>query len=151
MNTHNDASRWIHRTGPELRGDHRDRTAGAASVRLGAWLFLPAEPQFLENWLCADNAPIDEGESPACLAQEIYRTGDEDLYVSPEYPFGVSRETYRRIVRQDPTASTDRWRLKRRNGVAYVRGQVRQDGTGQLDLPEWHLAVRIGAAPASGA
>ncbi len=146
MNAQNHASRrqpdrpeWLrHET------DGQARTA-RPSMRLGAWLFLPAEPQFLEEWLCVDNAPIDEGESPVCLAQKIYRTGDEDLYVSPEYPFGVSRETYRRIVRQNPTASTDRWRLKRRNGVAYVRGQVRQDGAGQLDLAEWHLAVRIGA------
>ena len=149
MNTQKHTTRFeVPRARRAMVAEATDYVPRAASVRLGHWLLLPAEPQFMEDWLCQDRVALDDSEAPPVIAEQVYRTGDEDLYVSPDHPFGVSRETYRRILRQNPTSSTGQWQLMRRNGVSYIRGRVSQDGVGQLDLSEWHLAVRIGASPA---
>ncbi|HEV2863672.1 MAG TPA: hypothetical protein VGX48_21890 [Pyrinomonadaceae bacterium] len=115
------------------------RRRNEAYVRQGEWFFVPAPGQKIDEKLVVRNEPLTRGGgSKAHVCQYAYRTGGRAVLVCQRYPAGVSEETYRRLLDENPQAGRWRWRRMVRDPRLYVRGSVRHDDHKTVVLDGWH-------------
>jgi hypothetical protein len=112
-----------------------------AFVRQGEWFFLPA-PQLrqlrFDDKRVLRNEPIRRGRSKPHRCEFLYREGGETVHFCARYPNGLSTEGYRALLRRDPNAAKEPWRVMQRNARVYVRGRVSHPDHATIRLDGWH-------------
>ena len=128
-----------------VRPKNWNRRRNAAFIRQGEWFFVPSpgfEPD--DPGLIMHNEPIQRSGSTPHVIEMLYRRGGETVYVSREYPAGLTERAYERLVACDPAARHENWRLMRRNPEVYAMGKVRHPDHKTVVLPFWHRVLMSG-------
>ena len=116
----------------------------AAFRRQGEWFFVSVSEwnrgPINEN-LILRNEPIRRSGGKPHIVEELYRTGGERVYVSPERPNGLREAEYQRLLGQRPSAAKWNWRVMQRNAFVFARGAVRHPDHATIRLPDWHQVV----------
>lgn len=124
-----------------VKRQHRNRRRNAAFVRQGEWFFIP-EPDFVADPLMVlHNEPLSRGRGKAHWVEFLCRSGGEAMYVSREYPAGLSEAAYRELVTAQPEKKRLRWMVMRINAQAYARGKVRHPDHKTIRLGVWHRVL----------
>lgn len=122
----------------------RNRRKNAAFRRQGEWFFVPVTAgsgdRINEKFILRDE-PLRRGSGKAHIVEQLYRISGELVYVCERHPNGLSEPAYRRLIRNDPSASKWGWRSLRRNPRVYARGRIRHPDHATITLPEWHRVV----------
>ena len=91
--------------------------------------------------LILHDEPIQRGGGTPHIVEMLYRLGGEAVYVSREYPAGLTVRAYERLVARDPAAGQENWRLMRRDAEVYAMGRVRHPDHRTVVLPFWHRVL----------
>jgi hypothetical protein len=121
-----------------VKRQHLNRRRNAGFVRQGEWFFVPVTGLVVKPLLVIHNEPLIRGRGKPHVAESVYRTGGQMVFVSSEYPRGLSEKRYRRLLIDDPSKAHLRWSVVRLNPEAYVRGAVRHPDHKTIRLDEWH-------------
>ncbi len=125
-----------------VRGKDRNRRRNAAFVRQGEWFFMPA-PEFRPGpGVVLRDEPLRRGNGKPHVCEFLFRTGGELVYVSPDYPRGLTVGQYRRLVQRRPKLAKLRWTTMRRNPQVYVKGRIRHPDHRTVVLPIWHWVAQ---------
>jgi hypothetical protein len=114
----------------------------AGFIRQGEWFFVPCfgwEPD--TPALILHDEPIQRSGGAPPVAEMLYRLGGETVYVSREYPAGLTARAYERLIARDPAARHANWRRMRRNPEVYAMGKVRHPDHRTVALPFWHRVL----------
>jgi hypothetical protein len=124
-----------------VRRQHQNRRRNAAFVRQGEWFFIP-EPDFVADPLMVlHNEPLSRGRGKAHWVEFLCRSGGRTVYVSREYPRGLSEADYRTLLSQHPEKRRMRWAVMRADAAAYARGRVRHPDHKTIRLDVWHRVL----------
>jgi hypothetical protein len=121
-----------------VKRQHLNRRRNAGFVRQGEWFFVPVTGLEVQPLRVIRNEPLVRGRGKPHVAEFVVRTGGQTVFVSNEYPQGLSEERYRRLLIDDPSKRQLNWRALRRNPEAYVRGTVRHPDHTTIRLDGWH-------------
>lgn len=124
-----------------IKRQHRNRRRNAAFVRQGEWFFLPTPDLVVDPLTVLRNEPISRGRGKPHLTEFLVRTGGELVYVSRQYPRGLSQTSYRRLISKKPSLANIPWSTMRHNPSVYVRGRVRHPDHKTIHLDCWHQVV----------
>ena len=124
-----------------VKRQHRNRRRNAAFVRQGEWFFIPAPDLAIDPLLVLRKEPLSRGRGKPHMAEFLYRTGGQTVYVCREHPQGLSEAAYRRLVTKKPGKKSLPWRMMRRNPEVYVRGKVRHPDHKTIRLEVWHKVL----------
>jgi hypothetical protein len=95
-----------------IKGNPRNRRKNAAYVRQGEWFFIPAPGMVVDEKLVLKNEPLTRGNGgKPHWAEFCCRRGGVAVYVSPQYPNGVTEGRYRHIIDMWPEARRWAWRM----------------------------------------
>lgn len=109
--------------------------------RQGEWFFIPRPGLKVDTKLVIRNEPITRGDrrgSKPHMAEYCYRAGGTTVYVSREYPNGISADTYNKLIKDDPSKKNLGWRMMVRDAKVYVRGTIRHSDHKTIYLDCWH-------------
>jgi len=124
-----------------LHKRHRKLSSGKKIHRQGEFMFLP-EPNFKPDLEMAvlTKEPLQRGRSKPHMAEFLYRTGGERVYVSHEHSNGLSQTEYNKFVKDNPVkAKRIGWRVMVRDARVYVKGRIRHVDHSTVDLGNiWH-------------
>jgi hypothetical protein len=128
--------------GKRVKSKDRNRRRNAGYVRQGEWFFVP-RPEFepRDEGLILRNEPIQRPLGTPHMVEMLYRVGGEAVYVSRQYPQGLTEPKYHVLIQRDPDAQKLNWRVMRRNPRVYARGKVRHPDHKTIVLPFWHRVV----------
>lgn len=130
----------------------RLRRKNKAFVRQGEWFFVPVESLIVDSKLVIRNEPLSRGAgSKPHMCQYLYRSGGELVWVSRQYPQGVTEYRYRSILLTVPGAREWDWRQMVREPRVYVRGRVWHPDHNTIVLDCWHRVLMNTEARAPGA
>ena len=119
--------------------EERDQRRTAAFVRQGEWFFIPC-PELQVDWSeVVYNEPIQRGAGKPHRCEAMYRYEGERVYVSANYPNGVTWAEFRALP--DSERRSHRWEDRVRGAEVYVRGKVRHNDHATIVLPFWHKVV----------
>jgi len=122
-----------------LKGKERYRRKNAAYVRQGEWFFVPAPKVHVAKKLIVLNEPLSRGEgSKPHVCEFLFRKGGELVFVSDEYPQGLTENEYRGLLRQKPRAKNWHWDRRWRNPEAYAMGRISHPDHKTINLLVWH-------------
>lgn len=121
-----------------VKRQHLNRRRNAGFIRQGEWFFVPVTGLVVKPLLVIRNEPLSRGRGKPHVAEFVYRTGGQLVFVSREYPRGLSEKRYRRLLIDDPSKAHLRWSPVRQNPEAYVRGRVRHPDHKTIHLDDWH-------------
>ncbi len=120
----------------------RNRRRNEAFVRQGEWFFVPVSPeQQVDERLIFRHEPIARGRGKPHMCEELVRQGGELVYVSRQYPQGLTEAQYRRLINRQPGLKNLRWIAQRRNPSVLVRGKVRHGDHKTIVLNRWHQVL----------
>ena len=125
----------------QVKRQHLNRRRNAGFVRQGEWFFVPVTGMAVDPLLVIRNEPLIRGRGKPHIAEFVYREGGQRVFVSREYPNGLSESRYRQLLKKDPTKARLRWSVLRQNPQAYVRGTVRHPDHKTIRLDEWHRVL----------
>ncbi len=109
--------------------------------RQGEWFFVPQTDLVVNEKLILRNEPIRRGSGKPHMVENLYRTGGETVYVSGEYPNGLTEPEYNALIRRAPLKKRMAWRVMRRNAGVFARGAIRHPDHATIVLNEWHMVV----------
>lgn len=124
-----------------VKRQHRNKRRNAAFVRQGEWFFIPAPSHAVDPLLVLRNEPLSRGRGKSHWVEYLSRSGGELVYVSNEYPQGLSERRYRRLLSQHPAKARLRWLALRRNPLVFARGRVRHPDHKTIRLDVWHRVL----------
>jgi len=124
-----------------LKGRHRNRRHNRAFIRQGEWFFIPQPNMVVDPKLVLQGEPLARGRGKPHMAEFAYRTGGETVYVSRDYPQGVTEAEYKALLTRKPSAKRLRWRTMRRNAAVYVCGKIRHPDHKTVKLNGWHQVL----------
>ena len=110
-----------------------------ASIRQGEWFFIPAPHLKVDDHLVLKDEPLVRGGKPH-VAEYLYRRGGETVYVSGDYPDGLTQEQFTDLKHQ-PTGQAGwlgRFRTMRRNAQVFVKGTITHPDHKTIRLTTWH-------------
>jgi hypothetical protein len=87
------------------------------------------------------NEPLTRGRGKPHMAEFLYRTGGETVYVCFEYSQGITESAYRQLIAENPAKKRLPWRTMRRNAGVFVRGKVRHSDHKTIHLDVWHRVL----------
>jgi hypothetical protein len=123
----------------KVRRRDRNRRRNAGFIRQGEWFFVPAPEFRADEELVLRDEPLQRGRNKPHMAEFLYRTGGETVYVSADYPEGLAEVRYRRLRRDDPAKfARQDWRTMVRNPQVFVRGRIAHSDHATVVLPFWH-------------
>jgi hypothetical protein len=112
----------------------------AKVIRQGEWFFVPVPiiPSF-DPKLIRKHEPLqrNDGGKPH-FAEELYRTGGTDVWVSAQHPAGLTDDEYAKLITKSPKLKNLAWRRMRRDPEAYVRGRITHPDHSTVILDGWH-------------
>jgi hypothetical protein len=121
---------------------YRNRRRNEAFTRQGEWFFVPIENEQLVNErLILQNEPISRGGGKPHMCEELVRQGGQLVYVSNQYPQGLSEDQRRQLMRLKPELRHLHWVTQRRNPSVFVRGRVRHPDHKTILLDGWHQVM----------
>ena len=88
-----------------LKGRNRNRRHNAAFIRQGEWFFIPEPGLVVDKRLVLRHEPLARGRGKPHWAEFLYRTGGETVYVSRDYPQGLTEPEYKALLARKPSAS----------------------------------------------
>jgi hypothetical protein len=119
---------------------HGRKKLRAKVIRQGEWFFVPVpiNPSF-DPKLIRKHQPLrrNDGGKPH-FAEELYRTGGTDVWVSPQHPAGLTDDEYTKLITNHPKLKNLRWQRMRRDPEAYVRGRITHPDHSTVILEGWH-------------
>lgn len=121
-----------------VKRQHRNRRRNAAFIRQGEWFFIPVPDMKVDPMNVLRDEPLVRGRGKPHMAEFLVRTGGELVYVSREYPRGLSETRYRRLIAKKPNKKNLAWQTLRRNPEVYVCGRVRHPDHKTIRLDCWH-------------
>lgn len=107
-------------------------------VRQGEWFFIPAPDVRLDERLTLTHEPIQRGRGKPHMSEELYRDGDESVFVCNRHPNGLTVEEHRKLLKANPDAEKWGWRPMTRNPVVFVRGKITHPDHATIRLDIWH-------------
>lgn len=120
----------------------RNRRRNEAFVRQGEWFFVPVQnPKLIDERLVLCQEPISRGGGKPHICEEVVRQGGQLVYVSNQYPAGLTEQERIRLFKQQPVLRNLRWVAQRRNPNVYVRGRVRHPDHKTIFLDGWHQVL----------
>lgn len=125
-----------------MRAKERNSRKNAAFRRQGEWFFLPESKLVINQKLVLRNEPLrrnDRGKPH--WAEFCYRTGGETVYVSPQYPAGLTIKQYQKVLQNNPRTKNWGWQVMTRNAGVYVRGRISHADHETIMLHVWHRVV----------
>jgi hypothetical protein len=130
----------------------RLRRKNKAFIRQGEWFFVPIQSLTVNQKLVIRNEPLSRGGgSKAHMCQYLYRSGGEVVWVSREYPRGVTLDHYRRLLLTVQGAKDWDWRQMMRDPTVYVRGRIWHPDHKTIVLNDWHRVLMNTEGQAPGA
>jgi hypothetical protein len=124
-----------------LKARHRNRRHNRAFVRQGEWFFIPEPDLVVDPTLVLGNEPLARGRGKPHWAESLYRSGGETVYVSRDYPRGLTEAEYKAFLARKPSAKRQKWAVMRRNPGVWVRGKIRHPDHKTVKLNGWHMVV----------
>jgi len=124
-----------------VKRQHRHTRRNAAFVRQGEWFFLPAPELTVDPLFILRNEPLSRGRGKAHWVEFLCRTGGELVYVSHEYPRGLTAPQYERLISRQPAKARMPWITQRRNPSVFARGRVRHPDHKTIRLDVWHRVL----------
>jgi len=121
-----------------VKGRKLKRRKNKAYIRQGEWFFMPIVGFEPPKPLILKNEPIRRSGKPH-MCEFVYRSGGETVYVSSEYPNGLTQSEFSTLCRENPELYTRNWRLMVRNARVYVKGRVWHPDHATILLQDWHL------------
>ncbi len=120
-----------------LRSKDVNRRVNAARIRQGEWFFLPVPDASVDPHRILRKEPLlrSRGGNPH-VCDELYRDGGITVYVSPDYPNGLTEDQYQALSQKE--RGRWNWRVMRRDPKVYVRGKVRHRDHKTVVLEGWH-------------
>lgn len=109
-----------------------------AYVRQGEWFFVPAQRTF-DPRLVLRNEPLRRGSGKPHTVEFLVRSGGEIVYVSREYPNGLTTVQYQKLISRRPALRALNWSQMRRNPGVFVKGAVSHADHATIYLPDWHV------------
>lgn len=125
--------------GVKTKDLHKRRTAGY--VRQGEWFFVPRPNVAVQDFLIHKNEPLRRGRGKPHIAEFLYRSGGYTVYVSRQYPNGLTEKEYRDLITHNPGAKKFAWRTMRRNATVLVKGRISHPDHATIVLDIWHEVV----------
>jgi hypothetical protein len=117
----------------------RDLRETAAFIRQGEWFFVPRPKLVVRPQDVLHDEPVQRGAGKPHVCQYLHRRDGEWVWVSDEYPNGLTRtefELLRPSVKERIT-----WRTMMRGARAHARGAVRHPDHETIWLKTWHEVV----------
>lgn len=112
-----------------------------AWIRQGEWFFIPAYELVVDKRSIHRNEPISRGNGgKPHMVDEVYRELGEVVYVSKEFPAGVSQDRFKEIVRIRPHMRS-KFRMMMRNSEVYAKGRVKHADHATIFLDGWHKVM----------
>jgi len=124
-----------------LKARHRNRRHNAAFIRQGEWFFIPEPGLVVDKRLVLRNEPLARGRGKPHWAEFLYRTGGETVYVSRDYPQGLTEPEYKALLARKPSANREHWTTMRRNPGVWVYGKIRHPDHKTVKLNGWHRVL----------
>jgi hypothetical protein len=121
-----------------LGAGERNRRRNAAFVRQGEWFFLPAPDAVVDERMVLRNEPLQRGGGKPHIAQELHRSGGEEVYVARGHPQPVTEARYRALLNRHPSLRKLAWTKMRRNTQVLVRGRISHPDHKTVVLRGWH-------------
>ncbi len=122
----------------EVPFNQRNRRHNEAFVRQGEWFFVPMRGFRPGRAVVLHNEPIRRGNGKPHVCEFLCRSGGEVVYVSPQYPNGLTETQYQRLIQQNFTLAKLPWTVMRRNPDTYVKGRIRHPDHRTVVLSDWH-------------
>ena len=126
-----------------IRGkrDRRNRRKTATFVRQGEWFFIPEPNLVVDRSVVLRNEPLRRGAGKPHHCEQLYRLHGTLVYVSHEYPDGLTESEHRELTRRRPEAARYGWGVMLRNPSVYVRGRVTHKDHATIRLDDWHRVL----------
>ncbi len=126
----------------KVKPKKRNRRRNEAFVRQGEWFFVPVPGWVHVNEkLILRNEPLQRGGGKPHMVEELVRDGGETVYVSPQYPNGLTPRQHEVLISRKPKLHNLRWITQRRNPQVLVRGKVRHADHKTIVLNDWHQVL----------
>jgi hypothetical protein len=114
-----------------------NRRKNLGFVRQGEWFFVPCPDLVIDQAAVLRNEPLQRSGNKAHWAEFAVRFGGETVYVSRNYPNGISANQFHLLKATEPNASKD-FRVMQRNATVFVRGRIRHPDHKTVMLNCWH-------------
>lgn len=139
------------RAGVKYKESNRRRNKGF--IRQGEWFFVPRPDLNPDPKLVLKKEPISRGGgSTAHIVEFLYREGGEAVYVSRQFPNGLTFKEKKAFERRSPQrAKGISWQRRTRDAKVFARGKVRHRDHKTINLPFWHEVRMNTEAQANGA
>jgi hypothetical protein len=124
-----------------LKARHRNRRHNAAFIRQGEWFFIPEPDLVVDRKLVLRNEPLARAGGKPHWAEFLYRSGGETVYVSRDYPQGLTEPEYKALLARKPSAKREHWTVMRRNPGVWVQGKIRHPDHKTVKLNGWHRVL----------
>jgi hypothetical protein len=85
--------------------------------------------------------PLQRTGGKPHMTEFAYRTGGVQVFVSAQYPNGLTMDQYQQLMARRPSARHQNWRTMRRDAQVYVRGRISHSDHATINLGCWHLVV----------
>jgi hypothetical protein len=123
-----------------VRPKDRFRRRNAAYVRQGEWFFLPAGSLVVDERDVLHDEPLSRGWGKIHRLEFAYRIGGETVYVSSQFPTGLTEEEFDRL---SPRQQRDGgpWQEMVRDPELYAKGSVRHPDHATIRLHGWHRVL----------
>jgi len=121
----------------KVKAAHRNRRKNRGFVRQGEWFFVPCPDMQVAARHVLRDEPMQRSGGKAHWAEFAFRTGGETVYVSREYPSGLTAEQFKRLTGGRPTPA-DGFRVMQRNANVFVKGRISHPDHKTIRLPYWH-------------
>jgi len=127
------------KVGIKAKDLHKRRTA--SYVRQGEWFFVPQPNVKVQDFLIHRNEPLRRGRGKPHTAEFLYRHGGETVYVSRQYPNGLTGKEYRELITNSPATKNYSWQTMRRDATVFVKGRISHPDHASVILDIWHEVV----------
>lgn len=120
----------------------RNRRRNEAFIRQGEWFFVPVEnPSQIDHRMILSNEPIFRAGGKPHLCEELVRQGGQLIYVSNQYPRGLTEPERMRLLSRKPESRHLHWVARRINPSVFVRGRIRHPDHKTILLDGWHQVL----------
>jgi hypothetical protein len=116
------------------------RRKNTAFIRQGEWFFIPVAELTVDRMHILLNEPLTRGNGgKPHWAEECYRSGGETVYVSTNYPTGISAGEYNRLT--DSERKRGNFRMMQKEAAVHVRGEISHPDHATVRLSSWHRVL----------
>jgi hypothetical protein len=124
----------------QLKGKEKRKRKNKAYVRQGEWFFIPKPKLDVPADRILKDEPLQRGRGKPHMAEELYRTGGDTVYVNATYPNGLTQKQFEKLNKESKgqLRKTGGFRVMQRDPKAYVRGAIRHSDHKTIVLDCWH-------------